>query len=264
MVGLYIKNNEDNLEIDNQGNLTRVYEGLAMSESEAKKLFTFEETGSEDDDLPELKVTGYLGSNSNVTIPKIIYDDNGVSKYLMAEIGGKAFSSEAELYPVPQMFIQKTDEEYLDMTVSAVYEALGSSYSGDITNKNLNEKNAKLIEAGIEYARANLGLTFNESDFIYNDENGVPYIYIRNGYPLTKEAVNCVIKKVAVFCVSDSANKSAISTNAFYNQTAITELYFPIYRSTAESLEEFVGYDTKWGANNAAIYIGADNYCGME
>lgn len=156
-------------------------------------------------------------------------------------------------------------------------ENLLVDHQGNITDSNIvcmSEEDArKIFTFNEENGTESLGdlklKKISVSSYIANDTNVVIpiYIYDSNGilkYQITKVGTKAFAKStdgisletVKIYFVTDSSAYTPIATDAFENQTNITDIYFPLYHST--DMNSINGYDTAWGATNATVHIGSN------
>ena len=247
-VSFCLASKEGNLLIDDKGN---VYDNdiVIMSETEAEAMFALEEYDVEDG-IAYLSINEYKGTEKNVKIPDVIYDENGNITKMITKINS-FIPSVTPLYEA--IYIDSdTYNEYNPIQIWNCVTDNKLPYPGDaekdaiIKGKENNKaKYDKMVEHGL------LGIVGLTEEDIILDNDYIPYLYIGEKGPIPIPE-HTKIEKITI-----SSNIIEIGTKAFLGQTALTEIKYktPFGRPTiaedafdgCTSLKSirFVG-DDKW------------------
>ena len=245
------------------------YQGAAvpMKESEAENLFTYKAATSSEIENPrenDIIITGYIGKDTTVKIPAVLYDENGNVTKTVVGIGEATFGKGNGIKTLYISLCGMSEKDYKEKTIKEIWDTLfDETYTGNSVSGNsadLTDKKTALIEAF-----DSMGVGKNMYEF---DENDMLYVWVgadKNVIPRPTIDIEKVYIPLWVSYIGDSAfadqtklttifagleTKISIASNAFNGCTSLKDIYI---RLKKETIQEMEGSDTKWGAPSSTV-----------
>ena len=264
---------DDLLVLDIKGNLEE-YNGSAipMKEQEAQELFVYRAPTSNEiknSTEKDIVITGYLGTDTTVKIPAVLYDENGNITKKVVGIGDSAFLKSNGVKTLFISLFGMSESDYKTKTINEIWNILfdetytGTSVSGD--SKDLADKKTAIIEF-FEM----IGVGKNIYEF---DENLMLYVWIgsdeKNTMPKPIIDIETVYIPIYVKYIGEKAfadqtkltrvyaglsDIPTMSNNVFSGCTSLANNYM---RLDKEDFKATIGYN--WGApESTKIYYVKD------